>query len=82
MCVCVCVCFFFWGGGGGGGGGGVGAKKAMGGMGVALQLIHSHGPPNRTASYIGYINSSGVHGGLSFTVKYCYYFTKTKELNV
>ena len=49
---------------------------------VALQLIHSHGLPNRTASYVGYINISGVRGGLSFTVKYCYYFTKTKELNV
>ena len=49
---------------------------------IALQLIHSHGPPNRTASNVGYINISGVRGGLSFTVKYCYYFTKTKELNV
>lgn len=25
---------------------------------------------------------SGVRGGLSFTVKYCYYFTETKERNV
>ena len=49
---------------------------------IALQLIHSHGPPNRTASNVGYINISGVRGGLSFAVKKCYYFTKTKELNV
>ena len=58
------------------------ARKARLGMVVTLQLIHSHGPPNRTASYVSYINISGVRGGLSFTVKYCYYFTKTKELNV
>lgn len=49
---------------------------------MALQLIYSHGPQNRTASYVGYINISGVRGVLSFTVKYCYYFTETKEHNV
>ena len=75
MCVCVCFfcfCFFFWGGGGGGGERVDDCNKSHG----------RNGPPNRTASYVGYVNSSGVHGGLSFTVKYCYYFTKTKELNV
>ena len=45
------------------------ARKAMRGMVVDLQLIYSHGPPNRTVSYVGYINISGVRGGLSFTVK-------------
>lgn len=36
---------------------------------MALQLIYSHGPPNRTVSYVDCINISGVRGGLSFTVK-------------
>lgn len=31
--------------------------------------FYSHGHPNRTVSYVGYINISGVRGGLSFTVK-------------
>lgn len=46
------------------------------------QLAFSWSPKQNCQLRWLHINISGVRVGLSFTVKYYYYFTETKELNV